>query len=560
MKCQIGQAITKIDELLASRVSEHSKSELTKVKIKLNSAIDIKMARMQSNTTGYESKRPDVKKDFRSQFKQNRPSATKWVNKEVAKFDVATQAISDGTNNSTAGFVKDFYGDKANTGTYTKDDVIYLSTNGNRTGRVVPVKNGVLQGAYKNIDKAIEAGAKFVADTSKHLASTGKYNIGEVELAEYLQSKGYTREDKDGYGLWSQNKVDSQAYNPQSNIIYNPEFHKTKYPEGKDYVQMNKDKSYDMHIELALLNSPSILKIGTKEQYINYLKTIFPDSEHQELFSHRGSFSPKDSNLYNKLNSEKIDLLKDYLDSIGFKYKQNRDDLIRYSVENINILTDKDIGLSYKDKVYGVITAYLDEGAIAPELSETILFDSENVLYEISVTKELYGKLKELDYKYSFINKEGFDKKFIGTGDKRSAIGDNSFSGFSFTNYVNNDTGSQAYMMPGYAGLQKESDILVAKLNTKNIKLTDSGITNVDDKTDTLIIGHITNEIIVKDNNQIHILGSVEDIKKFKKFVKYNNNNPQLEPAVDNNNYKTISKDDIEAAKDIMSNNKKECE
>ena len=27
-----------------------------------------------------------------------------------------------------------------------------------------------------------------------------------------------------------------------------------------------------------------------------------------------------------------------------------------------------------------------------------------------------------------------------------------------------------------------------------------------------------------------------------------------------NNKYKTISKDDIEAAKDIMSNNKKECE
>lgn len=153
----------------------------------------------------------DTDKDFRSEFKNKRPSAAKWADKEVAKFDVATQAISDGTNNSTAGFVKDFYGDKANTGTYTKDDVVYLSTNGNRTGRVVPVNNGVLQGSYKNIDKAIEAGAKFVADTSKHLASTGKYNVGEVELAEYLQSKGYTREDKAVYGLWSQGKSSTQT-------------------------------------------------------------------------------------------------------------------------------------------------------------------------------------------------------------------------------------------------------------------------------------------------------------------------------------------------------------
>ena len=36
--------------------------------------------------------------------------------------------------------------------------------------------------------------------------------------------------------------------------------------------------------------------------------------------------------------------------------------------------------------------------------------------------------------------------------------------------------------------------------------------------------------------------------------------NPQSESDVDNNKYKIISKDDIEAAKDIMSNNKKECE
>lgn len=217
MKCQIGEAIEKIDKLISnnSKVDDNTINQLIKVKKKLNSVKDIRMSRMQNTTPGSESI-DSTKKDFRSEFKNKRPSAAKWVDKEVAKFDVATQAISDGTNNSTAGFVKDFYGDKANTGTYTKDDVIYLSTNGNRTGRVIPVKNGVLQGAYKNIDKAIEAGAKFVADTSKHIASTGKYNVGEVELAEYLQSKGYTREDKDGYGLWSQSTSSIQEENKSS--------------------------------------------------------------------------------------------------------------------------------------------------------------------------------------------------------------------------------------------------------------------------------------------------------------------------------------------------------
>ncbi len=218
MACKLPEAITKIEEILSKNgegvasamLSGIQINMLTEAKSNLQSAIEIRMSRMQSNSPGSESI-DNTKKDFRSEFKSKRPSAAKWVDKELAKFDVATQAISDGTNNSTAGFVKDFYGDKANTGIYTKDDVIYLSTNGKRAGRVIPVKNGVLQGAYKNIDKAIETGAKFVADTSKHLASTGKYNVGEVELAEYLQSKGYVREDKDGYGLWSPSKLESQV-------------------------------------------------------------------------------------------------------------------------------------------------------------------------------------------------------------------------------------------------------------------------------------------------------------------------------------------------------------
>ena len=228
MACKLPEAITKIEEILSKNGEGIASAMLSGIQINmlneaknnLQSAIEIRMSLMQSNTPGSESI-DSTKKDFRSEFKNKRPSAAKWADKEVAKFDVATQAISDGTNNSTAGFVKDFYGDNANTGTYTKDDVVYLSTNGNRIGRVIPVKNGVLQGAYKNIDKAIEAGAKFVADTSKHLASTGKYNVGEVELAEYLQSKGYTREDKTGYGLWSQSKRSIQEENKSLNSIEN---------------------------------------------------------------------------------------------------------------------------------------------------------------------------------------------------------------------------------------------------------------------------------------------------------------------------------------------------
>ena len=67
MKCQIGEAIEKIDKLISnnSKVDDNTRNQLTKVKKKLNSVKDIRMSRMQSNNTGSESKTPELyKKGF----------------------------------------------------------------------------------------------------------------------------------------------------------------------------------------------------------------------------------------------------------------------------------------------------------------------------------------------------------------------------------------------------------------------------------------------------------------------------------------------------------------
>ena len=132
----------------------------------------------------------------------------KYANKEVIKVNRATQFIGEGTERSNTqkyANIYDRYG-LANTGQYTASDVIFVSSNGRRTGRVNPVSEGVLQRAYKNIDLAIEAGASFIMDTASHLEKTGKrYNIGEVQLAEYLESKGYKREGRTG--IWNPGRV-----------------------------------------------------------------------------------------------------------------------------------------------------------------------------------------------------------------------------------------------------------------------------------------------------------------------------------------------------------------
>lgn len=342
MACNIDQANKDIDRLLKSSISEDIKQELRVVKEQLTSA---KKLKLEENIKSYnDSKSIDsTKKDFRSEFKNKRPSAAKWADKEVSKFNVATQAISDGTNNSTAGFVKDFYGDKANTGTYTKDDVIYLSTNGNRADRVIPVKNGVLQGAYKNIDKAIEAGAKFVADTGKHLASTGKYNVGEVELAEYLQSKGYTREDKDGYGLWSQDN-------------------KTLLVDNDTKTKENKDNKNNISVHKKL---DDIVKKYMIDNNLEYDYEIY-DVERDEGI------------IYQLII--KTDLYYD------FEITRDIRKLVHEKLNDKNIIVDDD---TIPFSVQQVLEQYKKDENIEKENKKLLEYIQDNVKYEMNYSKQL---------------------------------------------------------------------------------------------------------------------------------------------------------------------------
>ena len=128
-------------------------------------------------------------------------TAKKWIPKEQVKTKIATQFIGAGKKGSSTDRYRGMYQEEgvANTGEYSSDDIIYVSSNGKRAGRVNPVKDGVLQGVYKNIDKAIEAGATIVMDTRAHLRKTRGYNIGEIDLAEYLSKHGYIDNNE---GIW----------------------------------------------------------------------------------------------------------------------------------------------------------------------------------------------------------------------------------------------------------------------------------------------------------------------------------------------------------------------
>jgi hypothetical protein len=145
-------------------------------------------------------------------------SAAKYVPKELVKASRADQFIGDGTPGNvgpdnlpadkTSGssswryrLAWSHFG-RANTGNYMSRDIVMLAANGSRGGAIQPVVDGKLNGVYMNIDKAIQAGVTFIADTEEHLTRTGKYNTGEVALAEYLQAHNYFRADTLIPGGW----------------------------------------------------------------------------------------------------------------------------------------------------------------------------------------------------------------------------------------------------------------------------------------------------------------------------------------------------------------------
>tara|TARA_R110002020_G_scaffold475363_1_gene709751 strand:+ start:1454 stop:11566 length:10113 start_codon:yes stop_codon:yes gene_type:complete len=122
----------------------------------------------------------------------------KWTPKEQAKTRIASQFIGEGAEGSATDNYRTMYESinpgVANSGAYTFEDVVFVASNGKRRGRISPVDaEGNLQGAYRNVEAAIQARSTIVMDDQAHLRATGDYNIGEAALARYLRDRGYKR-------------------------------------------------------------------------------------------------------------------------------------------------------------------------------------------------------------------------------------------------------------------------------------------------------------------------------------------------------------------------------
>jgi len=112
-----------------------------------------------------------------------------YTAKDQLKADQANKFIGRGSARSSTNQYEIDYGDLANTGNYTSADKVFISAEGNRSGRITP--------DFDEILKAVKARATIITDNLYNRSRT--YNIGEREVAEFISSHGYKEAPS---GIW----------------------------------------------------------------------------------------------------------------------------------------------------------------------------------------------------------------------------------------------------------------------------------------------------------------------------------------------------------------------
>lgn len=134
----------------------------------------------------WSSEKNEIKQEETKVILPKLPNVSEAIHaKDQAKSDKATKFIGFGAKGSSTDAYRKAWGNRANSGQYTNQDTVFVSVNGKRAGRV-PIHDST----FKNeLQKAVDAGAKIIADTKAHRERS--FNIGEQELASWLQSVGY---------------------------------------------------------------------------------------------------------------------------------------------------------------------------------------------------------------------------------------------------------------------------------------------------------------------------------------------------------------------------------
>lgn len=139
------------------------------------------------------------------------PITGPYTVKDQRKANAANKFIGRGSARSSTNAYAAAYGSNANCGEYTSTDVVFISAEGNRRGRLDP--------DFDEIGRACAANTRFITDDAANRARP--YNVGERQVSEFLLNQGY-RESRPG--VWSRPKAADTSAAVQPNTVLGYQF------------------------------------------------------------------------------------------------------------------------------------------------------------------------------------------------------------------------------------------------------------------------------------------------------------------------------------------------
>ena len=340
--------------------------------------------------------------------------------KDIEMAEQATQFIGFQSGKATVSSTNKYrlaWGNKANTGNYSSNDVIMVSASGVFRGVTAQEIQATLSEKYKPlIEEAMGVGATFLVGNQ-----FDKGNFGDQLISDYLSKKGYSETKFDGYSKWTVTK-------PQTIVANDTPINKRKIRlENLGYTFTEVNGAFEVnHANLAFSLDATTLEDAIKLAEADY--NTFAPSEQLGLFEETGPKVPLKDTLLGKLfEGIGIDVetltgkIDDFVANFNEpKYKPLRDKLINSTYLNESSVTFLDVVNNpqilkeaadsikveplenpvYEEKTvsyYGFnLTVYLQNGI--PVKTNLIQGESEtNVAYQNRVNKaiEFFKKVNQ---------------------------------------------------------------------------------------------------------------------------------------------------------------------
>ena len=472
-------------------------------------------------------------------------------NKAKAKASIATQYIGfgEGITGSSTETYRQQAGAFANTGNYSSSDVIFVSIGGKRPTNNLPLRKSQQDRTIREAVKALETGATLITDNVNYIhynsktnqqrpitltveeftKEDGLYNEGEKRLYENLKAKGYNYSEKtiDGQllGVWSKPTQSSTSVN-EFDIADNLTPIEQNFADGQGGRQMQ-DK-FKGKSTMDLIISGDRTRTTRAKTDIQRMTKDYGLSKISDLVGKVIRMTDNTGRqVYTRITNV-VPFTQEYQDATWQNEGWEKS------------VTDKHVG-NYPYAIEFKVIDKSTQPTVEPvgEVKEGVseLFESNPTLAQIGTPQQYSQYLDTIfpDSKVKNINYHGTEyqnkiEKFNSALSGSQTREDLKTPGFWFTYNKNfaEDFGD---------------NVISVVLNIKNTfearaKLEDTGFTIFPDQVQSvnkaikegydsafvdvledLESGRGNTELVVFEPEQIHILGSKQDIEGFKEFV-----------------------------------------